>query len=393
MATIFANTPGVQILEVRLGAPPIAGVGTSTAAFIGKAPKAGKFPDIARLVTSADQFTADYINDVPAANPPAPATQSTALSHAVSGFFGNGGTACYVVNVDSEAPDKIVTGIKLLEPIDDVAILAAPGQTDVTVVGELQQQADRTGDRFAVIDPPAKVDDLAKLKPGGANRPPDSAYSAFYYPRIQVAPRLSGDPQDATANPIFVSPVGHIAGLYARVDAARGVHKAPANERLLGALGVEHALTDSDQNTLNVEGVNLIRTFAGQVIVWGARTLLSSAAPDKTFLYINVRRLVNYIEESLQEGLRFAVFEPNNLALRQTITRSVRGFLDGVWRDGALFGATPEEAYYVRFPEMFNRDEDRAIGKLTVEIGLRAVFPAEFIVVRIGLILQSAAAA
>jgi phage tail sheath protein FI len=375
----FPNTPGVQIAEVRLGAPPISGVGTSTAGFVGRAPKAGKFVDVARLVTSADQFTADYIED---------AVTSTPLSRAVLGFFANAGSTCYVVNVDSDAAADAVEGIKLLEVIDEVAILAAPGHVDATVVAELQAQATRTGDRFAILDGPAKVNDLAALKPGGANRPTDSMYSAFYYPRIQAGKALANDP--ATE---FVTPTGHIAGVYARVDANKGVHKAPANEVILGALGVEHALTDADQNALNIDGVNLLRVFPEGVVVWGARTLLASSAPDKTFKYVPVRRLVNFVEESLQEGLRFAVFEPNNLALRQTITRSVRGFLVGVWRDGALFGATPDEAFYVRFPELFNSDEDRAAGKLTLEVGLRATFPAEFIIVRIGLLLQSAAAA
>lgn len=378
MATTYPNTPGVQIIEVRLGAPPIAGVGTSTAGFVGKAPKHGVFPE-PRLVTSADQFTADYI---------ANATASTDLSHAVLGFFANGGTSCYVIDVDTAAAANVVAGLKKLEVIDEIAIIAAPGQTDNSVFTELEDQATRTGDRFALLDPPAKVADLANLKKGGANRPPDSPYAAFYYPRVQVAGRLADDPDRS-----YITPVGHIAGTYARVDAARGVHKAPANEKLMGVLGVEHALTDADQNTLNVDGVNLLRVKSGQVVVWGARTLLASDAADKTFLYVNVRRLVNYVEESLQEGLGFAVFEPNSLALRQTITRSVRGFLDGVWRDGALFGATPDEAYYVRFPELFNRDEDRALGKLTVEIGLRVTYPAEFIIVRIGLLMQSAAAA
>ncbi|AWB22771.1 phage tail sheath family protein [Methylobacterium currus] len=391
MATSYPNTPGVQILEVRLGAPPIAGVGTSTAGFVGKSPMTGRFLKVARLVTSADQFEADYITGKNAADPPA--ADSTSLSRAVFGFFENGGTTCYVVNVDSEAQGDVVAGIKLLEPIDEVAIIAAPGHVHPDVYAALEDQAFRTGDRFALLDPPAKVDDLAKLKAGGSNRPPASDYAAFYYPRIQVMPRLANDPKDSVANPIFASPTGHIAGVYARVDAARGVHKAPANERILGALGVEHPLGNAEQNTLNADGVNLIRMFAGQATLWGARTLQAADAADKTFRYINVRRLVNYVEESLEDGLRFAVFEPNNLALRQTITRSVRGFLDGVWRDGALFGATPDEAYYVRFPDLFNRDEDRALGKLTIEIGLRAVYPAEFIIVRIGLIMQNAAAA
>jgi Bacteriophage tail sheath protein len=375
----FPNTPGVQIAEVRLGAPPIIGVGTSTAGFVGRAPKAGKFPNVARLVTSADQFTAEYIED---------ATTSSPLSRAVAGFFSNQGAACWVVNVDNDGNPQTVTGIKMLEVIDEIAIIAAPGHTDASVVKELQDQALRTGDRFAIIDCPPKVASIADLKPGGANRPTDSHYSAFYYPRIQVAKALSADP--ATE---FVTPVGHIAGVYARVDTSKGVHKAPANETVLGALGVEHMLTDADQNSLNVDGVNLLRIFPEGVVVWGARTLLASTAADKTFLYVPVRRLVNFVEESLQEGLRFAVFEPNNLGLRKTIERSVRGFLVGVWRDGALFGATPEEAFYVRFPELFNRDEDRAAGKLTLEVGLRATFPAEFIIVRIGLLLQSAAAA
>ncbi len=379
MPTTYVNTPGVQINEVRLGPPPIAGVGTSTVGFVGKAPKTGKFTNTARLVTSADQFTNDYIAD---------ADTSTALSRAVLGFFANGGTACYVVNTDDENKDKIKAGIQLLEVIDEVAILAAPGQIDPVVYQELEDQATRTGDRFALLDPPPKVTALTDITKGGGKRPPDSIYSAFYYPRIMVGKQLKNDP-DMEA----ITPIGHIAGVYARVDANRGVHKAPANERVLGALGVEHALTDADQNTLNVDGVNLLRVFSEGTVVWGARTLLANDAPDRTYMYVNVRRLVNYIEESLQEGLRWAVFEPNNLALRQQITRAVRGFLDRVWRDGGLFGATADEAYYVRFPDIYNTDTDRALGKLTVEIGLRVSYPAEFIIIRIGIITQSATTA
>ncbi len=380
MPTTYVNTPGVQINEVRLGAPPIAGVGTSTAAFVGAGPKSGQFTSTARLVTSPDQFTADYIKD---------ATLSTDLSRAVLGFFANGGTLCYVVNTDSTTPADIVKGLKLVEVIDEVRVIAAPGQTDSTVYQELEDQAGRTGDRFALLDPPAKVDDLTKLTKGGSSRPPDSMYAAFYYPRIMVGPLLTGD----SATPVAVTPIGHVAGIYARSDASRGVHKAPASEPVRGSLGVEHALTDADQNALNNDGVDLLRVLSGGTMVWGARTLLANDAPDLTYRYINVRRLVNYVEGSLKSGLRWAVFEPNNLALRQQITRSVRGFLDGVWRDGGLFGATADEAYYVRFPDIYNSDTDRALGKLTVEIGLRVTYPAEFIIVRIGVITQSAATA
>lgn len=392
MATSFPTLPGVKIKEVALSAPPISGVGTSTAGFVGVAPLKGQFTKVARLVTSFDQFVQDYIND-PGGDPTKNATKSTDLSFAVFGFFQNGGNECYVVNTDSTAATDFVKGIQLLEKNSDVEIIAAPGSTDATVYKALEDQAFAQADRFAILDSPAKVDDLTKLTAGGASRPPDSIWAAFYYPRIQVTPMLKDDPQDTVKNPIFVAPTGHIAGVYARVDGNKGVHKAPANEILLGALGVEHVLTDGDQNALNADGVDAIRLFSAGPTVFGARTVLVSTAPDKTFLYVNVRRLTTYVEQSLKVGLRWAVFEPNNLPLRQKITRSVRDFLNGVWRDGALFGATADEAFYVRFPDIFNTDADRANGKLTIEIGLRVSYPAEFIIVRIGLLLQSASTA
>jgi phage tail sheath protein FI len=393
MPIIYENTPGVWINEVRLAPPPIIGVGTSTAAFIGKAPLVARFKDQAKMVTSLDQFQQDFeLDDSTPHDATKDAKTSTPLSRAVRGFFDNGGRRCYVVNVGTDAAADAVKGIKLLEPIDEVAIVAAPGQIDATVYAELKRHTELLGDRVAIYDPPAKQTDLTKLTTsGGAGnlRPQDSKYGAFYYPRVNVAKALASDPASE-----FVAPSGHVAGVYARVDSQRGVHKAPANEDVLGIIGVEHMLTDADQDVLNKEGVDVLRLFPnGNIKVWGARTLTASSAGDKAFLYINIRRLVNYIEESLQEGLSWAVFEPNNLTLQKQVSRAASAFLDGVWRDGALFGATTSEAYYVRFPELFNRDEDRAAGKLVVEIGLRVSYPAEFIIIRIGLLMQSAATA
>lgn len=418
MAVSFPNVPGVQINEVQLNAPPINGVGTSTAGFVGVAPVDSAYVNQAKLVTSAEQFVAWY---APSGGPAKESPTSTPLSYAVMGFFANGGTSCYVVDIgpgtpstsapaskdkseakataDSNAPavdtndrtTEVIDGIKLLESKDEIALIAAPGFPHVEVYQALINQATRTGDRFALLDPPPQTsveDDINKLTKTADQsgvRPGDSQYAAFYYPRIMV----SKQPPDDKEKTIAVTPIGHIAGVYARVDGARGVHKAPANERIFGALGVEHVLTNGDQNVLNEKGVNVLRLFSGNVVIWGARTL----DVGSNYKYINVRRLVSYIEESLQQGLRWAVFEPNNLALRQQITRAIRGFLNGVWRDGALFGETPNEAYYVRFPEMSNRDEDRADGILTVQIGLRVTPPAEFIVIQIGLLLQSASAA
>ncbi|XXT18822.1 phage tail sheath subtilisin-like domain-containing protein [Sorangium sp. So ce429] len=385
--------PGVRINEEKLAAPPIAGVSTSVAAFVGKAPvNNSKWRDKARLVTSIDQFVEEFVNDQ--SNPRVPANDvkvSTSLSRAVFGFFRNGGSRCYVVDTGTETPASIVAGIKLLEVLDDVSMIAAPGVASTDVYGALRDQAGRLMDRVALLDPPGRTD-VQTLSTGQARTDlGNSIFAAFYYPRLLVAPDLADDPKtDDPNNPPYVSPIGHIAGIYARTDGERGVHKAPANAVVRGAAGLEHKLTDAEQNGLNQHGVNVIRSFDGTITVWGARTLLmNNAADDPLFRYISTRRLVTYVEQSLKRGLRFAVFEPNNLSLRQTISRSARGFLDGVWRDGGLFGATPDEAYYVRFPEPFNRDEHRAEGKLVVEIGLRATFPAEFIILRIGLILQN----
>ncbi|MEY9697578.1 phage tail sheath protein FI [Bradyrhizobium diazoefficiens] len=321
-------------------------------------------------------------------NKPA-ATVSTPLSHAVFGYFQNGGGPCYVVNIVENKNDNLKNGIAALERID-VQIIAAPGYADTTTYQWLIDQATALKDRFAILDAPPKANDRGDLiKKNSSIRPKDSPWAAFYYPQIQVSPVLKDDP---TTKPIWVPPTGHIAGMYGRVDALRGVHKAPANEVILGALGVEDVLNDSDQDALNNDGVNAIRLFAQGSTVFGARTVQAHDA-DKTFLYISTRRLLTYVEQSLKVGLRFAVFEPNNLALRQKIIRSARGFLDGVWRDGALFGATADEAYYVRFPDTFNSDADRALGKLTLEVGLRVTYPAEFIIVRIGLLLQNASTA
>lgn len=406
MTLLNPNTPGVKINELRLAPPPILGVGTSTAAFVGQSPKAGRFTSVARQVTSADQFAHDYVLADPTILGDTVAARSTPLSRAVFGFFANGGGVCYVVNTDSMAAADLVAGLSHVAPLDDVNLIAIPGTFTaaadwLAVYQALEDQATTSRNRFAILDPPPKVTDLGTLSnflppTGTGARPPDSIHAAFYYPRVLVGPQvvagrpLTGDPVSEPA-----SPSGHIAGVFARVDANRGVHKAPANEMILGVLGVEDMLTDAQQDPRNADGVNILRVFGGNVVIWGARTLQLATSPtrDTDYLYTNIRRLVSYVEESLRLGLSWAVFEPNNLTLQKQITRSVRDFLDGVWRDGALFGATDDEAFYVRFPALFNRDVDRAAGKLTVEIGLRVTYPAEFIIVRIGLIFQSAATA
>jgi Bacteriophage tail sheath protein len=201
-------------------------------------------------------------------------------------------------------------------------------------------------------------------------------YAALYYPWLLVRPARRGDP-------ILVPPCGHVCGIYARSDNQRGVHKAPANELVNGALGVQRTMSDIEQGQLNIRGINVLRIFAagGRVNLWGART----TATDRNWQYVNVRRLFLYLEESIQEGIRWAVFEPNNPSLWKKLKRTITDFLMRSYRDGAFGGATPEDSFYVRIDEALNPESERRLGRLYIEIGVRPAYPAEFIIVRIGI--------
>lgn len=378
-------SPGVYVEEVP-GTPPIVGVGTSTAAFIGVVDDTATNPDgspfempllpgsdtdrytlaptnEARLVTNWGQFMNQF-GDFHTAN--------STLAHAVYGFFNNGGTRCWVVRVgDLTNAGDVGTALDALEAIDEVAIVVAPGALDDAVQLAVIEHCENLQDRFAIIDGQRTTTiDVASIQ-GGVR---DSNYAALYFPWIQVF-----DP--VTDDNIFVPPSGHMAGIYARVDQERGVHKAPANVIVRGALGLEYLVTKNEQDGLNPDGINVIRRFNDTIKVWGARTL--GGDDNGEFKYINVRRLMNFLRESLDEGTQFVVFEPNSPALWQRIIRSVRAFLTNVWRDGALFGNTPEEAFYVKCDESTNPPEVRELGQVVTEIGVAIVKPAEFVIFRI----------
>jgi phage tail sheath protein FI len=172
-----------------------------------------------------------------------------------------------------------------------------------------------------------------------------------------------------------------MAGIYARVDTQRGVHKAPANETVLGAVGLKYNLSKAKQDGLNPQGINCIRSLNGNIRVWGARTLGGDGNGE--FKYINIRRLFNFLRESLDEGTQWTVFEPNAPDLWAAIRRNVTAFLTIVWRSGALFGNTPEQAFYVKCDEETNPPEIRDQGQVITEIGVAVVKPAEFVVFRI----------
>ena len=203
-----------------------------------------------------------------------------------------------------------------------------------------------------------------------------SMFAALYYPWIKVA-----NPRDR-GNPISVPPCGHMMGVWGRNDETRGVYKAPANEVPRGVLGLDYDVNFREQELLNPIGINCIRRFPNRGIrIWGARTLVE---PDKTeWRYISVRRLISYIEKSLELGTQWAVFEPNDEDLWARVRRTVSNFLERIWREGALFGSTPQEAFYVKCDAELNPPETMILGRLYIEVGVCPVRPAEFVVFRI----------
>ncbi|HEY9598733.1 MAG TPA: phage tail sheath subtilisin-like domain-containing protein [Cyanophyceae cyanobacterium] len=311
------------------------------------------------------------------------------LTQAVYGFFNNGGTRCYVVRITDKAKIDEEFLERTFEPIDEIAIVAAPGLTDDPAIRSaiLIHCQQKTQDRFAIFDSPEEVEDpngfldLQQLNPGGAALPEYSNYAAFYFPWIQVF-----NPALKTINPdgdgrVFVPPSGYLAGIYARVDNTRGVFKAPANEPILGAFALKYKITKNQQDGLNPQGVNCIRDLNGNIRVWGARTIGGDANGE--YKYINVRRTMLFIRESIDEGTQWAVFEPNDSRLWTRITLNVTAFLSVVWRNGALFGNTPQEAFYVKCDEETNPPEIRELGQVITEVGVAIVRPAEFVIFRV----------
>ncbi|MEN3357530.1 MAG: uncharacterized protein V7637_1512 [Mycobacteriales bacterium] len=277
------------------------------------------------------------------------------------------------------------TGLGSLETIDEITMVAVPdlmsayqrGTVDAEGVKTVQlaliSHCEQMGDRIAVLDPPPGLTPQAvrtwRLDEAGY----DSRYAALYYPWIEVF-----DP--AAGRNAAVPPCGHAAGVWARSDVERGVHKAPANEVIRGAVDVETLLSKGEQDLLNPIGVNCLRAFPGRGIrIWGARTLSS----DPAWRYLNVRRLFNYLEESILLGTQWVVFEPNDDRLWSSVRRNITGFLTEEWRRGALFGRTAEEAFYVKCDRDNNPPESIDIGQVVCEVGVAPVKPAEFVIFRL----------
>jgi phage tail sheath protein FI len=273
------------------------------------------------------------------------------------------------------------TGMGGFAPVDEITMILMPDIMNLNgdgaqmrdLQGKMIAHCENAGDRMTILDAPPDLlpQDVFDWRMNTAGY--DSKMAALYYPWIEVMDPL-------TRQPITIPPSGHVAGVWCRVDATRGVHKAPANEVLLGVNGLAFQVTHAEQGALNQNGINCIRAFPGRGIrIWGARTLSS----DPEWRYINVRRLFNFVSESIMGGTQWSVFEPNDQMLWGQLNIAVSNFLNRVWRSGALFGTTPAEAYFVKCDAETNPPEVVEAGQVICEVGIAPVKPAEFVIFRL----------
>jgi uncharacterized protein len=366
---------GVTTKIVSSGRKPIESKGASTAGFVGQSVKGPVNKPI--LITSWSNYLKHFSSF----------SEAHHLAHAVNGFFQNGGSRCYVLNVgapkegegekdfaalvqgEDRGPAKR-TGINTFDDVEDISLVAVPGHTSPEIQTIVKAHCAKAGNRVAVFD---GVEDLGDLNLDQMSRPTACEDAAVYFPWLEVF-----DPEKKQN--VHVPPSGHVCGLIARVDHDRGVHKPPANEPLRGVVGLKYNLTREEQNVLNPQGINCIRNFGDLGIkVYGARTL----SADSEWKYLNVRRLFHVVRASLQAGTEWVVFEPNNPTLWGDIRRNVAAYLKILWNEGALVGNTPEEAFFVKCDEETNPPENVDNGVVTIQVGISPVKPAEFVLITV----------
>ena len=388
MAPMY-KTPGVYIEEISMGGGSMEAVSTSTVGFIGTAPATNARVNEAVPITSWPDFCRNFVPE---------GAKSTPLSNAVFGFYTNVKGLCYVVNIGQT--DNLVgkpgkrTGLQCLEPLD-CPIIVANGFTSVESYEALLSHCEKMENRMVILDSEREVTDIQRLtkvgtittktnaadkeslrKESDGVRPRKSAFGVFYCGEI-----LAMDPLEGKV--VNMHPSGHIAGMWARTDTKIGCHRAPAGVDfpLRGALGLVHLVTQEEQDILNPASVNCLRYFPDQGnLVWGARTL---ADPSNEYRYVNVRRLVIMINQTIQKNTRWIVFQPNVKALWKAIIRDVSDFLRGLWRRGMLAGSTEEEAFMVKCDEDLNTPAEIKNGNLIIEVGVCPSKPAEFVIFRI----------
>ncbi len=375
------RSPGVLVDEIPSGVRPIEGVATTTAGFVGPT-RSGRLGGWTEVITSLAEFERGFGDGRPLVHEGSPRLHH--MWHAARAFFDQGGRRLHVSRVFAEAPSRsgapstaYARALAAFEDVDEISIVAAPGSTAgygadraFSAIQALVGHAERMG-RIAVID---AGDGQAASQVTALRARIDSAHAALYHPWVRVADPASGAP-------VVLPPSGFVAGVYARNDLTRGVSRAPANEEVVGALGLEPALTRVDEEALGLAGVNCLRRVeGGGYRVWGARTTSS----DPEWKYVNVRRYLSYLERSIDRGTRWAVFEPNDEPLWSRVRGAVSDFLLREWRAGALQGARPDDAFFVRCDRSTMTQNDIDNGRLVCLVGVAPIKPAEFVIFRIG---------
>ncbi|MFN7937169.1 MAG: phage tail sheath subtilisin-like domain-containing protein [Bryobacteraceae bacterium] len=304
-------------------------------------------------------------------------TVAFSLSNATDGRFP--GQGAYE---GDDARPKQKSGLKAFEDIADISIVAAPGSSKkrasanwrseaLSTAGLLISHCERMRYRIGVVDPPDELS-ISEVKEYRAQF--DSTYAALYYPWIRILDPL-------TEQEINLPPSGYVAGIYARNDIEKGVHKAPANEVVRGAIGFEFMINRSQQEVLNPLGVNCFRFLDERGNrLWGARLMTS----DGEWRYVNLRRFFAYLERSIERGTQWAVFESNGDALWANVRRTVEDFLFNEWKSGRLFGEKSEDAFFVRCDRSTMTQNDIDSGRLICLVGVSPLRPAEFVIFRIG---------
>jgi phage tail sheath protein FI len=431
------KTPGVYVEEIATAASSVSGVSTAVPAFIGYTQTAGvnntlyyQPTKIATLKefetyfgTAADTEITVEVNGNTIVNVEFPATVKN-LYYSMQMFFNNGGESCYIVPLN--AADTLTEAQRFANAVDTLKLEDEPtlivladgvNMASADYYSACQQvlnQCNTMKDRFAifdVIDSGTVIEDAAAFRDNiGMNY---LKYGAAYYPYLKTTLNYQYSDtsvmvaegenivtldsikltQTALYNQIkseiathylVLPPSAAVAGLYASVDRDRGVWKAPANVSIASVSGPNRKLTELENDALNVDAtsgksINAIRSFTGKgTLIWGARTL---AGNDNEWRYVPIRRLFNYIEESIQKATAYAVFEPNTAMTWLKLRSMVESFLDSLWRQGALAGSTAADAFFVQVGLGTTMTSDDILnGKLIIKVGIAAVRPAEFII-------------
>jgi uncharacterized protein len=267
----------------------------------------------------------------------------------------------------------------LLNPVRDVNLIAVPGIGTPVMVSFGANYCEQRADCFFIGDMSVVDDTKEEAQTFVTNVTKKSSYAAVYFPWLKAT-----DPTGVSADPIALPPSGYVAGMYAKIDAKRGVWKAPAGTEanVGGAVGLMKNIIDAEQDTLNPIGVDVIRSFpASGIVIWGARTLATQSNPE--YRYVPVRRTAIYLEQSIYNGIQYAVFEPNDEDLWSSLRLNINAFMLLQFRNGAFQGRTPNDAFFVKVDNQTTTQADIDAGIVNILVGFAPLKPAEFVVLKL----------